>query len=455
MQGRFLHSGLALAVLVVASGCTRDRNPLVSTGSVEDLERIPQDAAAFIPPGGIAKPEIDQHRQRNLEDYWHGPWDRTQPETCTPDEFAWAAASFQDQPTFGPSLLKTSAAALEAVIENAQLDQYPSRALRAISVRNSSLRALPATDPFFFDFRRAGEGYPFDYNQNSAVWAGTPLFVSHVSDDGTFVAVERPYTCGWIDARDLAYVSDEFVGSYRSKDIAAIVRDRIPIRNDAAGFLFQGRVGMLLPFESATEAETRLLAPVADGNRRASFMRVSLPARDVARVPLPFAGERLAAMINEIIGQPYGWGGMGGHRDCSSTLLDVFLPFGLPLPRNSGQQALAGKNIEIEQLTAAQKEERIRAEAAPFRTLLNLPGHVMLYLGAYEGTPVAFHTIWGLRTESADGSDPGRFVIGKSVISSLSPGMELDALSRSRGDLLSRITSLTLLGEQPEIHGQP
>ena len=455
MQRWFLLNALALAVLVLVSGCSRDRNPLVATGHLEDLERIPQDASAFLPSGGIAIPETEQHRQSNLEDYWHGPWERTQPEACTPEEFAWAAASFRDQPTFGPSLLETSAETLEAVIGNAQLDQYPSRALRAISVRNSSLRSLPATDPFFFDFRRAGEGYPFDYNQNSAVWAGTPLFVSHVSLDGTFVAVETPYTCGWIDARDLAYVSDEFVASYRSKDLAAIVRDRIPIRNEEAGFLFQGRVGMLLPVESVTEVESRLLAPVADENRRASLMRVSLASEDVARVPLPFTGGRLAAMINEIIGQPYGWGGMGGHRDCSSTLLDIFLPFGLPLPRNSGQQALAGKNVEIEPLTTAQKEERIRIEAAPFRTLLNLPGHVMLYLGAYEGTPIAFHTIWGLRTESADGSNPGRFVIGKSVISSLSPGTELDALSRSRGELLSRITSLTLLGEQPETHGQP
>ncbi len=77
MQGLFLRSALALAVLVLASGCTSDRNPLVPTGSRADLERIPQDAAAFMALAGDLKPGTDQHRQRNLEDYRDGPWDRT------------------------------------------------------------------------------------------------------------------------------------------------------------------------------------------------------------------------------------------------------------------------------------------------------------------------------------------------------------------------------------------
>ena len=53
----------------------------------------------------------------------------------------------------------------------------------------------------------------------------------------------------------------------------------------------------------------------------------------------------------------------------------------------------------------------------------------MLYLGVFEGSPVAFHTIWGLKTESADESNSGRYLIGKSVITSLSPERELSELS--------------------------
>ena len=442
--GRFV---VAVALLSII-GCAPDEIAPVSTGPLDDLVKIPQDATAFAETGDPPILEIDEQRLREFEDYWYGPWKRTEPKICTAQEFSWAAESFPKQSIFGPNLLEVAASRVEAVTANAQLGQYPSRATYGITVRNTSMRALPSADPFFYDFRKAGEGYPFDYNQSSAVWAGTPLFLSHISQDGRFLAAESPYACGWIDSRDIAYAGEKFVAKYRSANLAAVRRDRIPISSDRTGFLFQGRIGMLLPLETRAETSVHLLVPVADASRRASVTHVRLLDRDAAPVPLPFSEDQLAKVINEIIGQPYGWGGLGGYRDCSSTILDVFLPFALPLPRNSRSQASAGRNVKIEQLSPAEKRERILIEAVPFRTILNLDGHNMLYLGVFEGSPVAFHTIWGLRTESADESSAGRHLIGKSVITSLSPGRELSELSRSRGDLLSRIRSFTLLGEQ-------
>lgn len=189
---RPLPAFLAAAIVLMVASCSSNENPIVSTGTLRDIERIPQDASAFIPVEGISIPQSAERRLGNLRDYWYGPWERTQPETCTPEEFGWAAASFRKRPTFGPNLLEVPAREIEAVIANAQLDGYPSQVVRAIALHNASLRALPSSDPFFRDFREAGEGYPFDYNQNSAVWAGTPLFLSHVSLDGRFVAAESP-----------------------------------------------------------------------------------------------------------------------------------------------------------------------------------------------------------------------------------------------------------------------
>ena len=438
---------VAVALLSVI-GCAHDEIALVSTGPLDDLAKIPQDATAFAETGGPPILEVDEQWLKEFEDHWYGPWKQTEPKICTAQEFSWATELFPKQSIFGPNLLEFSASRVEAITANAQLDQYPSQATYGITVRNTSMRALPSADPFFYDFRKAGEGYPFDYNQNSAVWSGTPLFLSHISQDGRFIAAESPYTCGWIDSRDIATVDGEFVAKYSSTNLAAIRQDRIPISSDRTGFLFQGRIGMLLPMTTRDETGVHLLAPVADASRRASMTHVRLLDRDAAPFPLPFSEDQLAKVINEILGQPYGWGGLGGYRDCSSTILDIFLPFALPLPRNSRSQAGAGKNVTIEHLSLAEKREHILAAAAPFRTILNLDGHNMLYLGVFEGSPVAFHTIWGLRTESADESRAGRYLIGKSVITSLSPGREISELSRSRGDLLSRIRSFTLLGEQ-------
>ena len=442
-SGRFM----AVAAFLSIIGCASNEIALVSTGPLDDLANIPQDATVFAEAGGPPILEVDERWLRKFEDYWYGPWRRTEPKICTAEEFSWAAESFPKRSIFGPNLLEISASRVEAVAANAQLAQYPSRAEYGITIRNTSMRALPSADPFFYDFREAGEGYPFDYNQNSAVWAGTPLLLSHISQDGRFLAAESPYTCGWIDSRDIAYVDEEFMEEYRSSSLAAVRRDWIPISSGQGGFLFQGRIGMLLPLETRSETGLHLLAPVADTRGRAAMTTVYLSDRDAAPVPLPFSEDQLAKVINEIMGQPYGWGGLGGYRDCSATILDVFLPFALPLPRNSRSQAKAGRNVNLEQLSLDEKRERILARAVPFRTILNLNGHNMLYLGAFEGSPVAFHTIWGLRTESEDESNFGRYLIGKSVITSLSPGREIGELSPSKGDLLSRIRSFTLLGE--------
>ena len=440
---------VVVMALVAGAACGPARIPLISTGPLDDLDRIPQDATAFTESGGRPILQVDEGWIEKFEAYWYGPWERIEPAVCRAASFGWAAESFSRKPVFGPNLLRLSPSQVGTVVANARLDKFPSRAEYGIAIRNTNLRALPSAEPFYFDFREAGEGYPFDYNQNSAVWAGTPLFLTHVSRDGRFVGAESPFTCGWIDARDVAVVDEEFMAAYRRPRLAAVRRDRIPISGDPGGFLFEGRVGMLLPIADGVQPDGfRLLAPVADESRRASLSQVRLADQDAAPIPFPFSQDRLAELINQIVGQPYGWGGLGGHRDCSSTILDVFTPFGLPLPRNSRSQAGAGKKVDISELSADEKRKRILEAAVPFRTLLNIRGHVMLYLGAFRGSPVAFHTIWGLRTASKDDSISGRFLIAKSVITSLSPGLEIRTLSRSRGDLLDRIDSFTLLGEE-------
>jgi hypothetical protein len=47
--------------------------------------------------------------------------------------------------------------------------------------------------------------------------------------------------------------------------------------------------------------------------------------------------------------EPYGWGELGGGRDCSRLIMDVFDSFGIVMPRNSKFQAMLGKSLgEVE-----------------------------------------------------------------------------------------------------------
>ena len=68
----------------------------------------------------------------------------------------------------------------------------------------------------------------------------------------------------------------------------------------------------------------------------------------------------------------------------------------------------------------------------------------MLYVGPHKGRPAIFHNVWGVRTVEG-ASDNERFVIGRAVVSSITPGSELRNLYRTTtfGD---RVNSITVLG---------
>lgn len=167
--------------------------------------------------------------------------------------------------------------------------------------------------------------------------------------------------------------------------------------------------------------------------------------RDARPFPLWLGPQEVASLAGEMMGQIYGWGGLHARRDCSASIRDLFTPFGLWLPRNSSQQAKAGRVIDLCGLSAADKEERIAHIGMPFRTLLWKPGHIMLYIGQYQGRPVMWHTMWGLKTENLWAGE-GRHVVGRTVITGLRPGEELSNLARPEGLLINGIQRMVILG---------
>jgi hypothetical protein len=128
---------------------------------------------------------------------------------------------------------------------------------------------------------------------------------------------------------------------------------------------------------------------------------------------------------------------------------DIFTPFGLWLPRNSGDQAVAWKFISLRNLSPAEKEALIVRQGAPWRTLLWMPGHIMLYIGARNGKPLIFHNFWSIKTREPDGTR-GEVVIGRAAVTTLHPGRELPNLEAPSDGFLSRLEGMTLLGEAPE-----
>ncbi|MGC2959836.1 SH3 domain-containing protein [Paraburkholderia graminis] len=375
---------------------------------------------------------------------------------------------------YGENFRPHDKAWIDAIARNMNVAQFTDApvyqpARRAIATTNLMVRELPTTDPSFYDHRLAGEGYPFDNLQISAVRPGTPLYVLGTSVDGAWHYVQTPDVQGWVRSDGVGMASERFVDSWRAasaKSLGAVIGAFSPVRDSRGVFRFEAPAGTLLPLvaasaDRAVRGRMRASAPAFDvsSNDNETGMdanaapppptprTVLVPARgaegealirtaelddtQIAPMPLAATPRHLATLMKALIGRPYGWGNSGLYNDCSSELQSIFATFGVWLPRHSSTQMSAGRMIDLSASTPAQRLDYLAAHGVPLRTLIYIGGHVMLYIGntTRNGVtvPVVYQDIWGLRPSD----NSRRAVIGGSVILPLLEHIPEDATLQS------------------------
>ncbi len=414
-----------LIVLVVTGFCGCSARP----AGVADLDRYPQDATAYLPVAGaearLVAPAVQARLDAEYDERFFAPW--RQGQASLPEEKAfWGVASYGNRQGYGENLLPIGEERWQQLVAALQRESYPSLARPAITVRNTACRVFPTNRPFFFDPRQAGEGFPFDYFQNSALWTGTPLLVTHVSRDGAWFFAEAGFVAGWLPAQNVAWADAAFRAAYQSGRYAALLRDAVTLRDEAGDFLTQTHLGAIFPVVAQTGAALQVFVPVRAADGAAVARSALIPPALAALKPLPLQPGRIAELANRMLGQPYGWGGLYQNRDCSSTLRDLFTPFGLWLPRSSEKQALDGGTFyDLADLDPGEKRDQLLNRGVPFYTLVWLQGHIGLYLGPDPagGEPLLLHNLWGVRTRGWSGRE-GRALVGRLAITSLRPGEE-------------------------------
>lgn len=439
-------------ILLFLAGCAV-KAPV--PGEILDLRALPQEAGHYIHGRPETLEFISPRKQeilgREYLEAYFAPWDADLQidETETPIA---KIRRFEGRTLYGENLLPRPEGWLDDMKRRMEQGKRPSTAGPAISVLTCSLRMLPSQRPLFYSPGIAGEGFPFDYLQDSLLPAGTPLLVTHVSSDRGWYFVKSPWLSGWVRSWEIARVDDDLMSAYRSLERLAFVQDEVPVIAEEGGLAFYGRVGMTLPLAPAgegrdMEGRVAVMIPLRGTDGRATLNTALVPEEAVRPWPVPATGKDLTLVIDALLSKPYGWGGLYENRDCSALIQDIFAPFALYLPRNSGQQALAGDYISLSDMSREEKEALIISRGKAMTTLLNMPGHVMLYLGPdpASGRPVVLHSLWGLRTRVSGVT--GRWIIGRTVITGLSPGAELPHLVRPEGLLIERITGMTLIGE--------
>ncbi|MGX9365269.1 SH3 domain-containing protein [Desulfoplanes sp. PS50] len=438
---------IAFYLLVfLCSACSRGP----SDGIIRDLQTIPQDVSCMASDHHAPMPDpkkcvVDQSTvSRQYLEHFFAPWHLNATTLYPAEKLLRFTTGFIGKDLVGENLLPWPADRLDHLIARCDLDGFPNQDDRAITIRNSHVRALPTNRPGFYPFDRPGEGYPFDYMQYSIIWAGTPVHICHLSGDRAWALIEAGFVYGWVPMNDLARVEETFVARFESDRFAVPLRDDLPVVDTQGVFRFLTHIGALYPVETSDREEPRLLIPVADASRRAVLVTANMEGLNMTSFPLPMTRIHHIFVAQGFMEQPYGWGGMYANRDCSAMTRDFMTPFGIWLNRNSSQQAEQGKRIELAGLSPRDKEKTILEQGIPFRTLFWMPGHVTLYVGEYQGQPVILHNTWGLKTKTLTGKE-GRHIIGRTVLTSLYPGAELSDLDRPGGLLINKISGMSIL----------
>lgn len=448
LNNRFFTRLGLIAALLALCACSAKQPPLEPeldfagnpAGEIVDLRRLPQELAAYarrVSDKPLLSAEEQDSRAKRYETLMFAPWDQTKSRVKVKDAFSIMGTRKKSTAKgYLPGKRKWPQAQWNAMVDNANRGRYPSRRDPAITVRDTYLREVPTSLPRFASPAHPTSGPPFDLFQYAALPVGMPLFISHVTRDGQWYFVENAMVGGWVASRDVALVDEAAMRTYKKGRYAAVLLDKTPLP-DSLGAPYAPQVtanlGAVLPIEDMNDQYIDVLVPVRNPQGEAVLRTSRLHRDQASEVPMPLTASNVARLAEQLVNDPYGWGGYNFDRDCSSTLRDLFAPFGLWLPRNSASQAKAWTFVSLQGLTPAEKLERIKAEGRPFATLLWLPGHITLYIGQYHGEAIMFHNMWGIRTTRPGSDQSGRFVIGRAVITTTRPGTELPNIENTEG----------------------
>lgn len=300
---------------------------------------------------------------------------------------------------------------------------------RAIAIANSHVRKFPTNDPIFYEKYIPIIGSTCDELQHDVIRIGAPLYIAHTSRDKAWSLVITPDCAGWVQSNTISKVSNKFLKKWEkaaSKKLLAV------IKSDNFFFLngtHKGSAiaGTFLPLLEEKENLYVLLTPILDESGNLDVCKCTLTKESGILMPILLTPRNIARFIRNQNNRDYGWGGeIYFENDCSSLIKYLFAPFGIYLPRNSGQQANINTHVDIlDDFSEEMREEFLIRNGKKLLTLIYLPGHIMLYLGnkiiSINGeekvVAISFQAISSLRSISArEKGEEDRFLVGKSLI---------------------------------------
>lgn len=417
--------------LLKESSRVKSKIDMMPKNHVADMKKIPQNPAYYASQIKPISKKKQAKQDKAFNKKYFNPWHIKKLDIPKKD-FGWEIRFITKKPIYRAKGSVIKASVYDKWIKNANYDNIDTKKYKAITIRRTNVKALPTTNAYYRDPKKTGEGFPFDYNQNSALHINIPLHISHFSKDNRWAFVQASYSFGWVKMTDIALVNQSFIDTFENNNYAVIIKDNLRLFNDEEPVSLI-KVGALFPI--ADDSKYYVASRTKKGH--AKLEKVTVTKKNIiAKKPLPFTPQNVAKVAKEFYGEPYGWGGSYECRDCSATTRDFLGTFGIFLRRNSSKQAKDGSTVNIKGLSKSIKKKKIIKHAEPFRSLLHVPGHIVLYLGEYKGEPVIMHTYWGIRK-----NDKTKLITGRTIITSTEPGKERSDV-REKSKLINTLQTI-------------
>ena len=346
---------------------------------------------------------------------------------------------------------QVSAEALAQIEANRALDAVPAeQALRyGMAVHRADLRAFPTA---LRVFHSAGDS-DIDRFQESALFPGDPLVITHQSADGEWLFVVSQRYAAWIESRHVAEGDREKIFAWGRAEPFLVVTgatehtvytpenprvSQVQLEMGVRVPVLAGHPPMTVVNGQIAAAHHVIELPVRGDDGALSFEPALLPrSADVADDYLPLTEANIIRQSFKFLGERYGWGHSYGTRDCSGFASEIYRSFGVLLPRNTSRQSVTTtlNRLDMGGMDHGQRLQAL-AEARP-GDLIYFPGHVMMMIGHVDGEPFVIHDTSGMSWLPDPEGDLVRLHLNGVVVTPVLPMM-----SNATTPTVDRITSI-------------
>lgn len=307
---------------------------------------------------------------------------------------------------------------------------------------NSEMRCYPTMvcnykEPFADDLDRFAK---------TLLKYGEPVVVYCQDLSGAWSFVRSQQMMGWIQTKTVSVTEDEALWNQYVRERSFV--QVIASRNEIDYIDFRGcrrtqlvLMGTRLVLHDASCCSLLVSLPQRSDEGQLSMLQTMIPRNSNFYLHfLPLTLQNIVAQMKKMLGEPYGWGGAGCYRDCTSLVSDGFSVFGFILPRNSSQQR---QMFGVQSIAANESDACRKAllKGLPPGTVLYFPGHAMVYLGYAQGEYRILHSVYEIGLDTLEELLPHKVcrvmeghleqkrANGKSFLSSLTEYWDVTQLS--------------------------